>query len=271
MFCASLALEIDGHAAAGAIYDPTRKELFTGERGVGAFLNGTRLRVSETGALLDALLVTGFPYDVHQKLQPLIAMFSAFLGQASSAPAGLSRTRSLLCRGGPLRWILGTEPQALGCPLAHSSSRKRAAGSQEWTVLDSTPLQHTLSLLTDASTRPCSSDRGAAGQSQKSKVKCKVCRWHHTCNSACQLDVLSSSERCHAAENMISAVLMFAAIITCARPAHAQQTLNFTLGYFNPLGWESRDPETMSSTSITHFLHLTSTNSGAHRWAESGS
>ena len=42
---------------------------------------------------------------------------------------------------------------------------------------------------------------------------------------------------------VISAVLMFAAIITCARPAHAQQTLNFTLGYFNPLGWESRDPD----------------------------
>jgi myo-inositol-1(or 4)-monophosphatase len=38
--------------------------------------------VSETDTLLDALLVTGFPYDVHQKLQPLIAMFSAFLGQA---------------------------------------------------------------------------------------------------------------------------------------------------------------------------------------------
>jgi myo-inositol-1(or 4)-monophosphatase len=82
VFCASLALEIDGRAEVGAIYDPTRKELFTGERGQGAFVNGTRLQVSETGGLLDALLVTGFPYDVHQKLGPLIEMFSAFLGQA---------------------------------------------------------------------------------------------------------------------------------------------------------------------------------------------
>jgi myo-inositol-1(or 4)-monophosphatase len=82
VFCASLALEIDGQAMAGAIYDPTRRELFTGERAVGAFLNGTRLQVSETDALLDSLLVTGFPYDVHQKLRPLIARFSAFLGQA---------------------------------------------------------------------------------------------------------------------------------------------------------------------------------------------
>ena len=82
VFCASLALEIDGRAEVGAIYDPTRKELFTGERGEGAFVNGTRLHVSDTGALLDSLLVTGFPYDVHEKLGPLITMFSAFLGHA---------------------------------------------------------------------------------------------------------------------------------------------------------------------------------------------
>src|SRR5262245_29072037 len=82
VFCASLALEIDGQTVAGAIYDPTRKELFTGERGAGAFLNGSRLHVSGTEALLDALLVTGFPYDVHQKLHQLIELFSAFLGQA---------------------------------------------------------------------------------------------------------------------------------------------------------------------------------------------
>jgi hypothetical protein len=36
------------------------------------------------------------------------------------------------------------------------------------------------------------------------------------------------------------AMLVFAAVVTCARPAHAQQTLNFTLGYFSPLGKESR-------------------------------
>jgi len=82
VFCASLALEIDGRTEVGAIYDPTRKDLFTGERGQGAFVNGTRLRVSETRSLLDALLVTGFPYDVHEKLVPLLAMFGAFLGEA---------------------------------------------------------------------------------------------------------------------------------------------------------------------------------------------
>ena len=42
----SLALEIDGVAEVAAVYDPTRQELFTAERGGGAFLNGRPLRVS---------------------------------------------------------------------------------------------------------------------------------------------------------------------------------------------------------------------------------
>ena len=37
IFCASLALEIDGRIEVGAVYDPTRKELFTAQRGRGAF------------------------------------------------------------------------------------------------------------------------------------------------------------------------------------------------------------------------------------------
>jgi len=82
IFCASLALEIDGRAEVGAVYDPTRRELFTAERGVDAFLNGVPLRVSSTGALLDSLLVTGFPYDVHTRPGDLVEMFGAFLGTA---------------------------------------------------------------------------------------------------------------------------------------------------------------------------------------------
>ena len=82
IFCASLALEIDGRAEVGTVYDPTRRELFTAERGVGAFLNGVPLRVSSTATLLDSLLVTGFPYDVHKHTADLLEMFGAFLGTA---------------------------------------------------------------------------------------------------------------------------------------------------------------------------------------------
>ncbi len=82
IFCSSLALEIDGQAEVGAVFDPSRDELFTAERGVGAFLNGTRLQASSTPSLIDALLVTGFPYDVHQQSGDLVQLFGAFLSQA---------------------------------------------------------------------------------------------------------------------------------------------------------------------------------------------
>lgn len=82
IYCASLALEIDGRAEVAAIYDPTRKELFTAERGEGAYLNGRALRVSRTTTLLDSLLVTGFPYSVHEESGELVELFGYFLGRA---------------------------------------------------------------------------------------------------------------------------------------------------------------------------------------------
>ena len=82
IFCASLALEINGRPEAAAVYDPTRRELFTAERGEGAYLNGGRLQVSSADRLIDSLLVTGFPYDVHKQSGDLVGLFGAFLGRA---------------------------------------------------------------------------------------------------------------------------------------------------------------------------------------------
>ena len=82
IFCSSLALEINGVAEVAAVYDPTRKELFTAERGGGAFLNGAPLRVSSATLLVDAMLVTGFPYDIHSRVDEIIGLFGAFIGQA---------------------------------------------------------------------------------------------------------------------------------------------------------------------------------------------
>src|SRR5262245_43347798 len=65
IFCAALALEIDGVAEVAAVYDPNRKELFTAERGGGAKLNGRPIHVSRTDRLADAMLVPGFPYAVN--------------------------------------------------------------------------------------------------------------------------------------------------------------------------------------------------------------
>lgn len=82
IFCASLALEIDGVPALAAVFDPNRQELFTAERGGGAFLNGRRLRVSAATSLLEAVLVTGFPYDVHTRVDEIVGLFGAFVGRA---------------------------------------------------------------------------------------------------------------------------------------------------------------------------------------------
>jgi myo-inositol-1(or 4)-monophosphatase len=66
-FCVSIALEHEGRVVVGVVYDPTRDELFAAERGGGATLNGRSLHVSETSELNDALLCTGFPYDVRDR------------------------------------------------------------------------------------------------------------------------------------------------------------------------------------------------------------
>jgi myo-inositol-1(or 4)-monophosphatase len=79
IFCSSLALEIDGQLAVGAIYDPNRRELFTAERGQGARLNGIPIHVAAAETLIDSLLVTGFHYGVHKDPGQLMQLFEAFI------------------------------------------------------------------------------------------------------------------------------------------------------------------------------------------------
>ena len=47
----------------GVVYDPTRDEMFSAERGQGARLNGAPLQVSTVDELLQSLLTTGFAYE----------------------------------------------------------------------------------------------------------------------------------------------------------------------------------------------------------------
>jgi len=82
IFCASLALEIDGRAAVAAVYDPNREELFTAEAGLGSWLNGERLRVSTSATMLESMLVTGFPYNVHEKADEFVKVFAQVLKTA---------------------------------------------------------------------------------------------------------------------------------------------------------------------------------------------
>ena len=82
IFCASLALEIDGVADVAAVYDPTRQELFTAERGGGRLPERTTHPRVDASELVDAMLVTGFPYDVHERVDEIVGLFAAFVGRA---------------------------------------------------------------------------------------------------------------------------------------------------------------------------------------------
>jgi myo-inositol-1(or 4)-monophosphatase len=84
IFCSSLALEVDGEVVLGAVYDASRKELFTATLGEGAFLNDAPMSVSGCDVLLDSLLVTGFSYGVHERRRSLVDLFEAFLGEAQA-------------------------------------------------------------------------------------------------------------------------------------------------------------------------------------------
>jgi myo-inositol-1(or 4)-monophosphatase len=84
IFCVSIALEIDGRVDVAVVYDPMGEELFTAERGGGARLNGQPMRVSACSTLLDALLVTGFHYNIHLERRRQVATFGAFLGEAQA-------------------------------------------------------------------------------------------------------------------------------------------------------------------------------------------
>ncbi|HTR36273.1 MAG TPA: inositol monophosphatase family protein [Bryobacteraceae bacterium] len=61
MYNVSIGLEHGGELIAGVIFDPERNEMFTCERGSGAYLNNQRIHVSHVPRLDDALVATGFP------------------------------------------------------------------------------------------------------------------------------------------------------------------------------------------------------------------
>jgi myo-inositol-1(or 4)-monophosphatase len=52
---------------AGVVYDPTRDELFTAEKGSGAQLDGKPIHVSKMAQLKECLLATGFPSHKRHK------------------------------------------------------------------------------------------------------------------------------------------------------------------------------------------------------------
>ncbi|RMH33648.1 MAG: inositol monophosphatase [Nitrospirae bacterium] len=86
----SIGLEYEGTCVLGVVYDPTRKEQFVAWRHGGATLNDRPIRPSDIQQLDDALLVTGFAYDVRTSPDNNLEEFCRFTLRAQ----GVRRTGS---------------------------------------------------------------------------------------------------------------------------------------------------------------------------------
>ncbi|MGQ9689648.1 MAG: inositol monophosphatase family protein, partial [Desulfobaccales bacterium] len=90
MFCVSIAFEAAGVLEYGVVYDPLREELFEARRGGGAWLNRRPLKVSRVNRLDAALLATGFPYDIRERLPETLGR----LGRLLAVSQGVRRAGS---------------------------------------------------------------------------------------------------------------------------------------------------------------------------------
>jgi myo-inositol-1(or 4)-monophosphatase len=94
-FCVSIALEADGVLEYGVIYDPLRDELFEGRRAGGASLNGRPIRVSGTSRMDGALIATGFPYDIRERIPETLGRMGRMLASTQGVRRGGSAALDL--------------------------------------------------------------------------------------------------------------------------------------------------------------------------------
>jgi myo-inositol-1(or 4)-monophosphatase len=78
IFAVSIGYMEEGVMRLGAVYDPLRDEAFTAELGKGAWLNGGPIHASNIHLLSQALLVTGFPYDIQVTPQDNLGNYARF-------------------------------------------------------------------------------------------------------------------------------------------------------------------------------------------------
>ncbi len=82
-FAISIALERDGEIVAGLVYDPTRDEMYSAEKGLGAYVNDRRLRVSARRRLGDALIGAGMPFGERGDRPVYMASLAAVMAATS--------------------------------------------------------------------------------------------------------------------------------------------------------------------------------------------
>jgi len=112
VFNVTLGLERAGELIAGVVFDPCRQELFTAERGAGAYLNNRRIRVSAAARLSDSLASTGFPsrkrhHNVNIHFYYQLAMASHGVRRTGSAAIDLAY---VACGRLDFFWEFGLKP-----------------------------------------------------------------------------------------------------------------------------------------------------------------
>lgn len=80
----SIALEHKGQIVAGVVFDPAKDEMFFAEKGAGAWMNESRLRVSGRHRMIESIFATGVPFggrsDLPMTLQDIARLAPACAG-----------------------------------------------------------------------------------------------------------------------------------------------------------------------------------------------
>jgi myo-inositol-1(or 4)-monophosphatase len=125
-FSVSIAFCDKGKSQVGVIYSPIQDELFCATLDGGAWLNDRRIKVSGTDSLQKALVATGFPYDVRERPDSIIAMLKTVLthSQGIRRPGAATLDLAYLACGRlDAFWEVGLKPwdTAAGCLLVEES------------------------------------------------------------------------------------------------------------------------------------------------------
>ncbi len=138
-YAVSIAWQHRGQLALGVVYDAMREEIFSVERGAGAFANGQRLRVSSVATLKRALVSTGFHYDRAVNPDNNFREFARVTRRAQSVRRGGAAALDLAyVAAGRLdaHWERGLAPWdcAAGALLvAEAGGRLSGRGAAPWT------------------------------------------------------------------------------------------------------------------------------------------
>lgn len=76
VFSVSIAAAIETQIVTGVVYQPITHELFIAEKGKGTYLNGNKIAVSKINRFENAVMATGFPYDVDKNPLSCIDRFA---------------------------------------------------------------------------------------------------------------------------------------------------------------------------------------------------